>query len=185
MRENGRKFSVFLTPAVDDYHYLDGLISDLAATHGGPSFQPHVTLYSGRMDDLDALTAAVAATAGETEPFAMGVAGIGCTEAFFRSVFITFHDHLGPFRINQLVRHRLREDSGYVLQPHLSLAYLDLPLAEKCRIGENLDLQLKEILFDEVRLVIPEDEERGWMATGAWEVAGAWRLGTATPDQNR
>jgi len=171
------KYSVFLTPAEEDYRYLEGMIAGLADRYGGPPFQPHVTLYSGLTDDVPLVAGTVSAVAAEFSPFSLRITGVEATEAYFRSVFVTFETHPSPFRIHDLVKHRLREDSGYRLFPHLSLAYLDVPLAEKQKICAGIVLDRRVIRFDELRVVVPADEEKGWRGTDRWVVGGQSALG--------
>lgn len=170
------KYSVFLTPEESSYRYFGEVIRDLARRHSGPFFQPHVTIYGGRTDDIDTVTEVMAGIAAEISPFELEVAGVMATDAYFKSVFVTFRSDPAPVRIHELVKHRLREDSGYQLFPHLSLAYLDLPLAEKEEIASGVELALTRVPFSELRVVFPDDEEAGWAGTDRWRVAGRWPL---------
>jgi putative hydrolase of the HAD superfamily len=161
--------SVFLTPAGDDFAYLDGFIREMCASYDLPPFEPHVTLYSGTFPDLAVLQKAIEAAMAGVSPIKLAVRGIGCTPDYFRTLFVEFEEH----PILRLIHDRVKKECGdlspSLLAPHLSLLYADLPLKEKESLARRTHLDLVELFFDEVKIVTPLNRTEGWRDTMQWQ----------------
>jgi len=171
-----QRHSIFLTPSEPDFAYLANLIRELCGKHGGRLFEPHVTLYSGDLRDLDALKRVVSASVHGVRPFALNVRGVDCREEYFRSLFIEFEDNPAPAEINARIRDGLGNESGYELFPHLSLLYSDMSLCGKTALTKNLVLGVSRIRFDRVKIVSPGNREEGWRDTSQWRTLFHARL---------
>jgi putative hydrolase of the HAD superfamily len=167
--DNGpKRCSVFLTPAGDDFARLDGLITETCARYDLPPFEPHVTLYSGMSLDPPLLKRAIDAAVAGLAPITLTVRGIGCTPEYFRTLFIEFHEHHLLRRIHGQLKAECGDSSPYLLAPHLSLLYADLPLGEKEALAAKTRLDRSELHFDEVKIVTPLNREEGWRDTMQW-----------------
>jgi putative hydrolase of the HAD superfamily len=167
-------FSVFLTPATDEFDRLSAIIRRLAERFGSPVFEPHVTVYGGRCPNRESLLPLLSAADG-IPPFSLPVLGIGQTEEFFKSFFIRFEEHPLLRVIHDRVREQVEVDSGYRLIPHLSLMYADLPRGVKEPLAREVSPG-REILFDEVKIVAPVDPDKGWLDTPGWRTIGRRKL---------
>ena len=169
MDNEARRCSVFLTPAREDFPLLDRLIREMCASCALPHFEPHVTIYSGTFHDPPLLIKALDAAVAGVSPITLAVRGIGCTPEYFKTLFIEFYEHPLLRRIHE----RLREDCGdlslYLLAPHLSLLYADLPLKEKEALARLTSLDRCELRFDEVKIVTPLNRVEGWRDTTQWQ----------------
>ena len=163
-----QRYSLFLTPSEPDSAFLEALIRELCGKHGGNPFEPHVTLYSGDLRDLEALKRVVSASMLGVRPFALDVRGVDCREEYFRSLFIDFEENPVLPEINARIRGGFGIDAGYELTPHLSLLYSDMPLSAKKALAENLVLGVPRIHFDRVKIVSPGNREEGWRDTTQW-----------------
>ena len=126
-----RRFSVFLTPAWEDFAYLDQLIRETCARYDLPPFEPHVTVYSGMFTDPALLRKAIDAAVAGVSPITLHVRGIGCMHDYFKTLFIEFEEHPLLRRINDRLNVECGDVSQSELLPHLSLLYAELPLEEK------------------------------------------------------
>jgi putative hydrolase of the HAD superfamily len=176
MDNEARRCSVFLTPAGDDFAYLDGLIRETSAKYDLPPFEPHVTLYSGMFPDTGVLRRAIDAAVAGISPITLAVRGIGCTSEYFKTLFIEFEEH-------PLLRHihdRLKEECGdvstYELAPHLSLLYADLPLGEKEALAARTLLDRVEFHFEGVKIVTPLNIVDGWRDPLQWQTVHRTKL---------
>jgi putative hydrolase of the HAD superfamily len=169
MDNEASRCSVFLTPAREDFAYLDGLIRETCAICALPPFEPHVTLYSGIFPDPPLLIKALDAAVAGVSPITLAVRGIGCTPEYFKTLFIKFYEHPLLRRIHE----RLKEDCGdlspYLLAPHLSLLYADLPLKGKEALARLTSLDRCELRFDEAKIVKPLNRVEGWRDTTQWQ----------------
>jgi len=179
-----RRCSVFLTPAREDFAYLDRLIRERCAGLDLPPFEPHVTLYSGMFSDTALLESAMEAAVAGAPPITLSVRGIGCTPEYFKTLFIEFEEH-------PLLRHihdRMKQECGdldpYEFAPHLSLLYADLPLGEKEALAARTSLDRSELHFDQVKIVTPLNRVEGWRDTMQWQTINLAKLTGKEPGQD-
>lgn len=176
---NNRRFSVFLVPVRDDRRWAEGVIAELAARYGVPPFEPHVTVYGGSFADdaeLEPVRRVLAEAAAETGPIALRVRGLGVTEEYFKTLFVSFGEEPRLRGLHEAVKGAVARDSGYELVPHLSLLYADIPLAAKEAAAGTVSLDREEMCFDEVKIVAP-DPVTGWSDAGRWQTLFRVRLG--------
>ena len=161
------RVAVFLTPAAVDFSYADGIIRELSAKLDATLFEPHLTVCSGFCADPELLKRVLAEAAQALPPLTLRVRGVGCSEAYFRTLYIEFEPD--PLLIG--LRERVgvaveRPDNGFL--PHLSLLYREMPLAEKESLARRLHLGRKEITFDSLKVVTPANIQDGWRDTHRW-----------------
>lgn len=119
--------SLWLVPAEPTRALLRTYIDQLALTHDGPCFEPHITLVSAEVDDLAARAAVASiATTHVRMDLVAGATGHGVDR--FKALFVEFDDS----RIHDLARALCNElevpFDGDAFQPHVSLLYrADLP----------------------------------------------------------
>ncbi len=171
MSAEHRRFAVFLVPAADDRRWAEGVIRELAARYDASPFEPHVTVYGGRFAEeaeLEPVRRALAEAAAEAGPITLRVTGLGTTEEYFKTLFVAFAEEPRLRRLYEAVREAAVRDSSYELAPHLSLLYADIPLATKKMAARTVRLNLEDLCFDAVKIVVP-DPVAGWRDTKRWQ----------------
>ncbi len=167
------KYSVFLSPSANDFRFCESIIGAYSRTFGIPPFEPHVTVYSGAFPGPEALKEAVSRALAGIGPLRLRVRGAGCSEEYFKTLYIDFHDD----QILQGVRRRIGQylpvDSGYRLAPHLSLLYRDMPVSEKQALAQGLFLDRDTMSFDRISISTPGNSTEGWRDTTRWHTV--WR----------
>jgi len=182
MTTGNRRFSVFLVPAADDYRWAEGVIREFAARYGTPAFEPHVTVYGGPFavkTELGPLRRVLAEVVPAMAPVTLRVAGLGVTEEYFRSLFVSFGEEPSLRRLHEAVKQAVASDSGYELVPHLSLLYADIPLEVKEMAARTVLLDRGEMRFDGVKIVAP-DPVTGWSDTMRWQTLLRLGLGAVS-----
>jgi putative hydrolase of the HAD superfamily len=173
-----RRYSLFLTPSDAGFTYVAHLIRELCDKNDTPAFEPHVTVYSGFLDDLDALKNVVSAAVSGIGPFSLHIRGIGCRDEYFRSLFLEFEEEPLLREIHQRMRVGVGEnEAGHEFFPHLSLLYCDMPLRRKEALAKRVVPDRSVLLFDQVKIVTPLNLEEGWRDTGQWQTLFRVRLG--------
>lgn len=172
-----QRFSLFLTPCAADFRHLEAVIRDLCTGSSSPPFEPHVTVYSGRLTDPVLLKRAVTAAVAGMLPLRLKVTGIGFSMEYFRSLFVEFEESPALRGVHDRLKAGVGEDSGYVLVPHLSLQYCDNPLEVKEALARSIALDREEIHFDRVKAVSPENVQEGWRDIARWRTLFSVRLG--------
>jgi 2'-5' RNA ligase len=173
-----QRYSIFLTPSGTDFEYTATLIRELCYKYDEQPFEPHITLLSGNLTDLEALKKVVAAAASGIPPFSLPVRTIGCSETYFRSLFIEFEETSPLWEIRARLRSGGETESADEFVPHLSLLYSEMPLRHKEALAKRLALDRSEIHCDELKIVTPRNREQGWRDTGQWQILYRVTLGT-------
>lgn len=169
MDNRAKRCSVFLTPAGDDFAYLERLIRETCAGCALPPFEPHVTLFSGMFPDPFLLEKWVDAAVAGVSQITLAVRGIACTPEYFKALFIEFEEHPVLRRIHERLKGECSDLSPYGLSPHLSILYAELPLREKEALAARIHIARCELSFDEVRIVTPLNRVEGWRDTMQWQ----------------
>ena len=167
------KYSVFLSPSVEDFRFCESIIGEFSRTFGIPPFEPHVTVYSGTFAGPEALIEAVSRAVAAIDPLRLRVRGVGCSEEYFKTLYIDFHDDQILQGIRRRIGEYLQVDSGYRLAPHLSLLYRDMPLSEKQALAQGMHFACDSMSFDRISIATPGNSTEGWRDTTRWNTV--WR----------
>ncbi len=121
---------------------LAGVITRLAAEHGGPVFAPHVTM-NGSVDPEPAVEARLLERlVAEVPPFEVTLPGFGYEPEFFRSLYLRAEPSAQLTALHE-AGERAWGFTGPPYRPHLSLLYArDLPEERKPAVAEGLGLAL-------------------------------------------
>ena len=174
-----RRFSVFLVPAAGDLRWAEGVIRELAARYDVPPFEPHLTVYGAPFveeSELEPVRLVLTEVAAETGPITLRITGLGATEEYFKTLFVSFEEESRLRRLHEAVKGAVARDAGYVLVPHLSLLYADIPLVAEEMAARMVLLDRGEMRFDGVKIVVP-DPVVGWSDTGRWQTLFRVELG--------
>lgn len=177
-----QRYSLFLTPSAADFAYTADLIRELSAGQGRRPFEPHVTVHSGDLGDLATLKRRVTAAASGILPFSLRIRGISCGESYFKSMFIEFEESTVLRSIHGRMWQGDEAASGYVLAPHLSLLYGDMPTHHRESLARGIRLDRSELLFDQLKIMTPRNREEGWRDTLRWQPLFRLMLGVSDGD---
>jgi hypothetical protein len=160
------EFAVWLTPIHSDRRWLTKVIQDYATAYEFPVFEPHVTVYSGRALSTDNLRQIVKDAILAPQMITLQVLGLNYTESFFKTGFIDFEATERLTQMSQTIRERLTQPVDYVLDPHLSLIYKDIPIDQKRLAMLRFVLSVSKVTFDTVKVIIPG--ANGWGDITGW-----------------
>ena len=120
------------------------MIDRLAREQNAPSFAPHLTLGPGSAAQLANATGA---------PLELPVRALACSEQFTKTLFVRFAEtpELAALRDSLGM-----EAAGF--DPHLSLLYKEMPLAEKEQLASAIALPFTSVTFDLIEAVRSPDE---------------------------
>lgn len=116
--------ALWLLPDGDAATYFRETIARLAQEHDGPLFAPHLTLGLGPAALLEKIRA---------KPLELAIVGLDCSTRFTKTLFVRFA--LSP-ALAQLRDSLGMEAAEY--DPHLSLLYADMPMAQKNLLRDTL-----------------------------------------------
>ena len=108
------------------------------------------------------------------------VEGIACSDAYTKTVFVQFRPSPAASRISDHIAERLRSDTSYHFDPHLSLIYKHMNADERETLRREITLPFETVTFDLLRVVecpVPiaqrEDVEAWHTLAERWLAEGA------------
>lgn len=170
-----QKFSVVLVPAQPFHSELKKKVLELAEVFDAPEFDPHMTLFSGYVEDVDEATKSFKAAAKKFGRVEATVTGIDYTELFFKTLFIQFELSDGLLQMNESLRQSLDQKSKYILNPHLSLLYKKMPSTTKSSLAEEAWKQLQAILGEERMIMFDKIKMQTGSKKETPEAVRQWR----------
>jgi 2'-5' RNA ligase len=121
---------------------LAGVITRLAAEHGGPVFAPHVTMNGSVDAEPDAAARVLEQLVAGVPPFEVTLPGFGYEPEFFRTLYLRAEPSAQLTALHEAGQ-RAWSLTGPPYRPHLSLLYArDLPEERKPAIAGGLGLVL-------------------------------------------
>ena len=137
-RKRKERHALWLIPTGEPFARLAGAIRRLAREHGGPVFEPHVTLLGGMVGETEAMANEAARLTAVTKPLDLRLRGIGFRAEFTRCLFmhVVETEELTAARERATEMFSLPRQSPFM--PHLSLMYADLEEKTKRRIAADL-----------------------------------------------
>jgi hypothetical protein len=99
----------------------------------------------------------------------------GHTDALFKTLFIQFEDPR-LLTLHRQLRDHLARSVDYVLQPHLSLLYKELPQAVRRGLASHYTFRGRTILFDHIAAARPGAGQDDWSDIRGWVVWARRRL---------
>jgi 2'-5' RNA ligase len=120
---------------------LAATIGALAAEHGAPRFDPHVTMAGRFHSDQEAAVQALASLVAGVHPFEVRFAAAGSEQACFRALYLRAEPSPQLTALHEAARTAWALDVRPYM-PHLSLLYANLAEERKRAIIDALGIQL-------------------------------------------
>ena len=157
-------------PAPPYHRNLATTIESLARELNAPRFEPHVTVYAGAHavdDDVELLLTQAAEGIG---PMDLRITAVGTSPELFKSLYFEFEPDPKAERLCRVFRTGLKPAFDYVLKPHLSLLYKQLPSATRTALARRFDLVGQRITFNQIAAVRPGLGRHDWLDIERWDV---------------
>jgi len=162
----GRDLSLWLRPEPAAAAELDAVIGRLAAVHGTASFPAHLTVLAGLDREPEVAAAALSELAGVTSPVRVRFGETRCEAVWHRSLYLVATPDPALRRLAEQAVRSFGATDLSAFEPHLSLQYSQLPVADKLRLAAQVELPLPlAVHFDRLSL---------WQTPGS--DAGRWRM---------
>jgi hypothetical protein len=98
-------------------------------------------------------------------PFSVHVTGVGHSDQLFKTVFLRLAPSDELRALHERIRASLSGVDDYVLEPHLSLIYKELPLPARERIARSIRPP-ESFVCDALSVVVPGPA--GWTDVPSW-----------------
>jgi 2'-5' RNA ligase len=160
------RLSLWLQPEQAAADRLDALIARLAGVHDTATFASHLTVLADleREPDDDVLTG-LSQLAESLEPVRVSFGETRCEHPWRRSLYLAAVPGRALRQVFESALRTFEVPGAPAFEPHLSLQYSQLPVADKIRLAGDAGLQLPlTVRFDRLSL---------WHTSGS--DAGRWR----------
>ena len=161
-----RQLSLWLRPEQAAAAELDAVIARLAGVHGTAVFPAHLTVLGDVEREVDAAVASLDQVAQSLDPLEVRFGETRCETPWHRSLYLAAVPEPALRQAFEVAARAFDASGKPAFEPHLSLQYSELPVADKLRLAANLSMELPvTVRFDRLSL---------WHTPGS--DAGRWRL---------
>jgi hypothetical protein len=142
----------WLIPAEPARSYFQNIVNELAEQYSAPEFEPHVTVHVGA-DCTDTLGEVLSRAVRDSKRIALQVLKISNSAEFIKTLFVTFAASAQLQRLKQSIRKATQDSSDYQLNPHLSLLYKNMSMADRRLLARSIEVPFPEVTFDSLKAV--------------------------------
>ncbi len=133
------RFHLWLMPTGEPYDRLADVINQLSQKHGGPLFEPHVTLLGGMEGEEEEICQKTMRLAQGLRPFEVQLTKPGYQDSYFRCLYLHVQETPSLMEAQAQARIILNQQEELQFQPHLSLLYGTYPADLKEHMIESLE----------------------------------------------
>ncbi len=163
--------TLWLMPDSDTYHKLSQLIAALSSVHQTPSFEPHVTLLSGIVDQPKLALQKTEELAASTSVLQVALTQIEYLEYFYRCLFFRTDNSQSIFELRAKAEDLFEHTQVNPFIPHISFLYGSIPVFQKKAIVEDLgDEFLVDFKMEKIRLLRTELSPEHWELLGEFDL---------------
>ncbi len=134
-------FHLWLMPTGGTCERLADVINQLSQKHGGPLFEPHVTLLGGMEGEEEEICQKTMRLAQGLRPFEVQLTKPGYQESYFRCLYLHVQETPSLMEAHAQARIIFTQQEELQFQPHLSLLYGTYSADLKEHMIESLDSQ--------------------------------------------
>jgi|ERR1035437_1491386 2'-5' RNA ligase len=133
-----QQYALWLMPTGHVYDQLADLIRQLSAENVTPAFEPHVTLLSPIIGGHDEVLQKTALLCTQINALEICLLDCGYSNEYFKCLFVNANrsDQLLSSHTAALNVFGIRQATAF--DPHLSIAYGDIPVAQKAIIAVSI-----------------------------------------------
>ncbi|HET6278420.1 MAG TPA: 2'-5' RNA ligase family protein, partial [Candidatus Polarisedimenticolia bacterium] len=132
------RYSLWLIPCGDQAQRLAETIERLGRDHGGPRFDPHLTLLGGLEGAEERFVAATERLAASLRPITLQLRGVEFGDERYRCLYLRVARRGDLMAAHREALHLFGRSSDPSFMPHLSLFYGSLSPASRTRIAATL-----------------------------------------------
>jgi 2'-5' RNA ligase len=167
----GTNFFIWLCPEHTCAAYLQKIIDGLCRAFEAPGFAPHLTLGGGIVKDLTGIEALLGEIAERHPPLTLRITRLATSPQRLKALHLTFEPAVALDRLQSDVRQNLPGLSAKAFEPHLSLLYKTLTMAQRRELEATFAISLSRISFDSVRLITAGATSDERTAVSGWRCA--------------
>ena len=152
--------AIWLTFSKNDRNYLKKIIDELSEKYQAPKFEPHITVYGLVDSEMSLLESIAKEVTLDHNSFLVEKSEILQSEELWKTVYVELKMNNQLELIYKNLKKHFEKIVKYEFNPHISLIYKILPMEEKIKIINELDIK-NEFMIDRlvVQKIFPEVEK--------------------------
>ena len=154
--------AIWLTFSKSDREYLKKIIDKISEKYHAPKFEPHITVYGLVDSEMSLIDSIAKEVTLNCNSFLVKKSEILQSEELWKTVYIELRMNNQLESIHKNLKKHFEKISKYEFNPHISLIYKILPIEEKIKIINELDIK-NEFMINKlvVQKFFPDIEK--WM----------------------
>ena len=133
--------AIWLTFSKNDRKYLKKIIDEISEKYHAPKFEPHITVYGLIDSELSLIDDVVKKVVLDCNSFFVEKSEILQSEELWKTVYLELKANDQLELIYKNLRKHFEKILKFEFNPHISLIYKILPVEEKLKIINNLDIK--------------------------------------------
>jgi 2'-5' RNA ligase len=138
--------AIWLTFSKNDREYLKKIIDEISEKYHAPKFEPHITVYGLVDSELRLIDSIAKEITLDCNSFFVKKSEILQSEELWKTVYIELKMNNQLEEIHKNLKKHFERISKYEFNPHISLIYKILPIEEKIKIINELDIKSEFII---------------------------------------
>lgn len=141
--------AIWLTFSKNDSEYLKKIIDEISEKYHAPKFEPHITVYGLVDSEIKLIENIVKEATLNCNSFLVKKSEILQSGELWKTVYIELKMNNQLESIHKNLKKHFEKISKYEFNPHISLIYKILPIKEKIKIINELDIK-SEFMIDKL-----------------------------------
>ncbi|MBI5860415.1 MAG: hydrolase [Nitrosarchaeum sp.] len=133
--------AIWLTFSKDDRNCLKKIIDEISEKYHAPKFEPHITVYGLVDSELSLIDSIAKEVTLNCNSFMVKKSEILQSDELWKTVYIELKMNNQLEVIHKNLKKHFEKISKYEFNPHISLIYKILPIEEKIKIINELDIK--------------------------------------------
>ncbi len=133
--------AIWLTFSKNDRDYLKKIMDELAEKHHAPKFEPHITVYGLVESEMSLIESIAKEATLNCNSFLVEKSEILQSEELWKTVYVELKMNNQLELIYKNLKRHFEKIVKYEFNPHISLIYKILPIEEKIKIINELDIK--------------------------------------------
>lgn len=141
--------AIWLTFSKSDRDYLKKIIDKISEKYHAPKFEPHITVYGLVDSEMSLIDNIAKEVILNCNSFVVKKSKVLQSEELWKTVYIELKMNNQLELIHKNLKKHFKKISKYEFNPHTSLIYKILPIEEKIKIINELDIK-NEFIIDKL-----------------------------------
>jgi len=144
-------YAIWLTFSKNDRDFLKSVIDKISEKYNAPKFEPHITIYGLLNSKMSLIDSVIKEVSHNSNSFLVKKSEILQSDTLWKTVYIELEMNQQIRIIHNNLKKYFEKILKYEFSPHISLIYKILPIEEKIKIINELNIK-NEFRVDKIAI---------------------------------